>query len=91
MLAARMNAAAEADAAKEAEKARQQLQKEYEKTQREFERASRPKRPASTHTTTRTPSTRTPANPLGDLLGSRTGQTIVREVLRGVFGTLKRR
>jgi hypothetical protein len=26
-----------------------------------------------------------------DVLGSRTGQTVVREVLRGIFGTLKRR
>jgi hypothetical protein len=48
-----------------------------------MERSSRPK------TTTRT-TTRKPDNPIGDFFGSRGGQTVVREVLRGIFSTLKR-
>ncbi|WAB84174.1 DUF853 family protein [Microcella daejeonensis] len=120
ILAARMNAAAEAEAARElaeeAAKERARLEKEaataesadakrrakeqadYERTLRDLERRDR--------TMSRTPSRRTggtggtaggagDAGGLGDLLGgalsSRAGQTIVREVLRGVFGTLKRR
>lgn len=119
ILAARMNAAAEAEAARElaeeaaAEQARLEKeaasaataeakrrakeQADYERTMRDLERRGR--------TTTRTPTRRTGGSGgssggssgggLGDLLGgalgSRAGQTIVREVLRGVFGTLKRR
>ncbi len=88
ILAVRMNAAAAADSAKRAEADQIKLQKEYEKVQREFERASRPK---SRPTTTRTPAQRREKNPIDAIFGSRTGQTVVREVLRGVFGTLKRR
>jgi hypothetical protein len=102
ILAAKMNAAAEADAAAEtsakaeaaraaesaaADKDRAKAQADYEKAQREWEKASRPKKP----TTTRTPATRRQSNPIEDVLGSRTGQTVVREVLRGIFSTLKRR
>ncbi|WP_168916417.1 helicase HerA-like domain-containing protein [Microcella flavibacter] len=124
ILSARMNAAAEAEAARELEaeaaKERARLEKEaasaataeakrqakaqadYERTLRDLERRGR--------TTTRTPTRRTGgasgggtagggagggSGGLGDLLGgalgSRAGQTIVREVLRGMFGTLKRR
>jgi DNA helicase HerA-like ATPase len=94
ILAVKMNAAAEADARLEAEKvARAQakesarVQAEYDKAVRDMERASKPK------TTTRTPTrtTRTEDKPIGDILGSRTGQTVVREVLRGIFSTLKRK
>ncbi len=120
ILSARMNAAAEAEAARELEaeaaKERARLEKEaasaataeakrqakaqadYERTLRDLERRGR--------TTTRTTTRRTGgtggggtagsgAGGIGDLLGgalgSRAGQTIVREVLRGMFGTLKRR
>ena len=85
-----MNTAAEADAA--AERAEQQaaearkLQAQYEKEWKEAERRSAP--PAR-RTPTRT--TRGEPNILADALGSRTGQTVVREVLRGIFSTLKRR
>ncbi|MET1043858.1 MAG: helicase HerA-like domain-containing protein [Microbacteriaceae bacterium] len=97
ILAARMNAAAEADAAEEARaeaekaaaadaKARAKAQADYEKAQREWERAE--KRTTSRSTTTR----RTKAsNPVGDVLGSSVGKAVVREVLRGIFGTLKRK
>lgn len=91
ILAVKMNAAAEADAREEAEKVAKAQAKEaarvkadYDKAVRDMERASRPK------TTTRTTTRREP-NVLEDVLGSRTGQTVVREVLRGIFSTLKRK
>ncbi|WP_167044480.1 helicase HerA-like domain-containing protein [Salinibacterium sp. ZJ454] len=99
ILAARMNAAAEADAAEEAREqaeksaaaeaqARAKAQADYEKAQREWERAE--KRTTSRTSTTRRTTSR-PSNPVGDVLGSQLGKTMVREVLRGIFGTLKRR
>ena len=92
-----MNAAAEADARAEAAKLEAQQAKEAAKAQAEYDRAVRdlnrpnykPKPKAKTTTTTRT---RTRAdNPAGDMLGSRVGQTVIREVLRGIFSTLKRK
>jgi DNA helicase HerA-like ATPase len=96
ILAVKMNAAAEADARVEAEKvARAQakeaarVQAEYDKAVRDMNRAPKPKPKTTTRTPTRT--TRAEDNPIGDILGSRTGQTVVREVLRGIFSTLKRK
>lgn len=90
LLSVKMNAAAEADAAAEAAKRRsaedKKLKAQYEQAWKE---ASTGRAPARKSTTTRTRSRRA-SNPIGDALGSRTGQTIVREVLRGVFSTLKR-
>ncbi|MCU1406019.1 MAG: hypothetical protein JWQ43_2322 [Glaciihabitans sp.] len=88
ILTARMNAAAAAA--------------DYERSQREFEKAeeaertraerTRQKAPAPRRpTSTRTPVTRRQKSPLEDILGSSTGKAVVREVLRGIFGTLKRR
>ena len=115
MLAERMNAAAQADAAKrgadpegtrytaDAEKRRAEadadearLRKDYDRTLRDFEeadeRASRSTRqPTSTRTRTRAPSNKKEKSPLEQILGSTTGKTVVQEVLRGIFGTLKRR
>ena len=91
ILAVKMNAAAEADARDEADKLAKaqakeaaRVKAEYDKAVRDMERASRPK------TTTRTTTRREP-DLIGDVLGSRTGQTVVREVLRGIFSTLKRK
>ena len=88
MLAEKMNAASEADAAaetaKESADEQKRLTEQYEK---EWKEAARGKAPAAK---TRTPARREP-NVIGDVLGSRTGQTVVREVLRGIFSTLKRR
>ena len=91
ILAVKMNAAAEADAREEADKlataqAKEaaRVKAEYDKAVRDMEKASRPK------TTTRTTTRREP-DLIGDVLGSRTGQTVVREVLRGIFSTLKRK
>ena len=89
MLAARMNAAAEAEAAREAATQKDKAQEEYEKALRELQKNDR----TTTRTTTRR-STKAPAGPgdvVGDLLGSRAGQTVIREVVRGIFGTLGRR
>jgi len=86
LLSAKMNAAARGAEQAQAEKERAAAAKEYDRMVREMRRASSPKRP---RTTTRT--VRRDDNPLGEILGSRTGQTIVREVLRGIFSTLKRK
>ena len=95
ILAVKMNAAAEADARAEAEKvaaaqAREaaKVKAEYDKAVRDMEKASKPK--TTPRTTTRTTTTKGD-NPVGDFLGSRGGQTVVREVLRGIFSTLKRK
>ena len=77
-LAVKMNAAAKAD-----EDA--QLAKQYEQ---EWKEASSKKAPAARKTTTRV---RKQDNPIADALSSRTGQTIVREIVRGMFSTLKKR
>ena len=84
LLSTKMNAAAEAEA-KAAEDTL--LAKQYEQ---EWKDAKAKKAPAARKTTTRT-TTRKQSNPIADALGSRTGQTVVREVLRGIFSTLKKR
>lgn len=104
ILAVKMNAAAEAEAAAQAEKtaddaaklaarqAREQARDDA-RARAEHDRILRDTRSSRPRTTTRTPSTRgrSQDNPIGDLLGSRAGQTVVREVLRGIFSTLKRK
>ncbi|MBG6055425.1 DNA helicase HerA-like ATPase [Salinibacterium sp. CAN_S4] len=97
MLAVKMNAAAAAIAQVEAQKSAAQQAKEAAKAQADYDRAVRdmatssaPKtKPRTTTRTTTRP--RADDNPIGDILGSRAGQTVVREVLRGIFSTLKRR
>jgi hypothetical protein len=95
ILAVKMNAAAEADARVEATKLEAakakeaaKIQAEYDKAVRDMQKSSTPK-PKTTTRTTR--STRDDDNPLTDFLGSRGGQTVVKEVLRGIFSTLKRK
>ncbi|MCU1410053.1 MAG: hypothetical protein JWR04_760 [Rhodoglobus sp.] len=94
LLSVKMNAAAEADARAEAEKAAVAEQKAAAKNQADYDRMIRDMRkaekPSRPKTTSRTP-TRKADNPIGDMLGSRTGQTVIREVLRGIFSTLKRK
>ncbi len=88
MLAARMNAAAEAEAARDAVAQKDKAQEEYEKALRDLQKGDRTR----TRTTTRAPK---PApgvgEAVGDWIGSRSGQTVIREVVRGIFGTLGRR
>ena len=86
ILAVKMNAAADAAAAEETAK----LQSAEEKVlkaqyEQEWKDASSKRAPAARKTTVRKHS-----DPIADALGSRTGQTVVREVLRGIFSTLKK-
>ena len=96
ILAVKMNAAAEAAARAEAEKVEaaraKDAQAEYDRALREMRKgsgSSKPKTSSRPKTTTRT--TRDDDNPLTDFLSSRGGQTVVKEVLRGIFSTLKRK
>ncbi|MBH0099823.1 DUF853 family protein [Salinibacterium sp. NSLL150] len=106
ILAGKMNAAAEADAkaeaaeaaedaaavaAKDTEKLAKAHAKEQAKVQADYERALKDMNKKTTSRTTTRTTTRKQPNVLGDALSSRTGQTVVREVLRGIFSTLKRR
>ncbi|MBF4608769.1 helicase HerA-like domain-containing protein [Curtobacterium sp. VKM Ac-1393] len=87
MLARRMESAA-------AEAAAVDAQKEYERTQREFEQAERAaasRRSGRSGRSTRTTASRKADDPLSDLLGSGLGGTIAREVVQGIFSTLRRR
>lgn len=87
--AARDRASAERDAAKREAAAK----REYEEALRDLRGGTA----RGTSTRRRTTTRRSPsagggvAGGLGDLLGSRAGQSIVREVVRGIFGTLGRR
>ncbi len=87
MLARRMEAAA-------AEAAAVDAQKEYERAQREFEKAERAaasRRSGRPGRSTRTTASRKADDPLSDLLGSGLGGTIAKEVVQGIFSTLRRR
>jgi len=87
-------AAAKEAAAKEKTEARERAaaQKEYERAQREFERAERAADARrSGRTSSRTTTSRKADDPLSDLLGSGLGRTIAKEVVQGIFSTLRRR
>jgi len=87
-------AAAEAAArAKQESRERTAAQREYERTQREFERAERTaaQRRGRTSSRSRTSSSRKAGDPLSDLLGGGLGQAIAKEVVQGIFSTLRRR
>ncbi|PZO58100.1 MAG: ATPase [Leifsonia xyli] len=94
---ARAAAAAAREAAaqaKQAERERAAAQKEYERTQREFEKAERAaasRRSGRSGRSTRTTASRKADDPLSDLLGSGLGGTIAKEVVQGIFSTLRRR
>lgn len=95
--AARAAATAAKEAAAQAEqeeRERAAAQKEYERTQREFERAERAaasRRSGRSGRSTRTTASRKADDPLSDLLGSGLGGTIAKEVVQGIFSTLRRR
>ncbi|WP_144763501.1 helicase HerA-like domain-containing protein [Curtobacterium sp. 9128] len=96
---ARAAAAAAKEAAaqaKQEERERAAAQREYERTQREFERAERAAQAKRSRTSSRTSSSRTSTtrradDPLSDILGSGLGRTIAKEVVQGIFSTLRRR
>ena len=90
ILAKKMNdAAAAAASTTSADDEAARVQAEYDKAVRDMQGGPRPA-PTTRTTTTRT-STRAQKSVLDEVLGSRTGQTVVREVLRGIFSTLKRK
>lgn len=93
---------ADARAATTAERERRAAQAEYERQQVEFERAERAaaKARAGRGSTTRASSgsrssgsraSGSPGGLLGEVLGSSAGKAVVREVVKGIFGTLRRR
>jgi len=87
-------AAAKEAAAQEKQEARERAaaQKEYERTQREFEKAERAAAARrSGRSSSRTTTSRKANDPLSDLLGSGLGGTIAKEVVQGIFSTLRRR
>lgn len=85
MLARRMNEAAAAAA--EAEQ-REQEAREQQAGRGGYGTAGHTTGRTTTRTTTRT---RTQKSPVDKVLGSRTGQTVVREIVRGVFSALFKR
>jgi hypothetical protein len=100
--AAKAEAAAEKAAAAQArqdarakaagEREQRRSQAEYERQQKEFERAERARAPRVARPAPRRPArAKAPESIVGDLLGSRQSQAIVREVVKGIFGTLRRR
>jgi DNA helicase HerA-like ATPase len=99
VLARRMEAAAaeaaavERAAADEEQETRERAaaQQEYERTQREFERAERAAEARRTKRSASRTTSRKADDPLSDLLGSRLGSTIAKEVVQGIFSTLRRR
>jgi DNA helicase HerA-like ATPase len=88
---------ADAAAQKAAEKERKAAQAEYERQQRDFERAekaaasARARRSGSTRASSSRSGGTGAGGVLGDVLGSSAGKAIVREVVKGIFGTLRRR
>jgi uncharacterized protein len=96
ILAAKMNAAAAAAAApveveqQYVDEWRAASSKKAPAAKAPAAKAPAAKKKTTTRTTTRT-RTRAQKSVLDQVLGSRTSQTIVREVLRGVFSTLKKK
>jgi hypothetical protein len=95
--AAKAAAAATAAASKQSkaeERERVAAQREYEKAQREFERAEKAaearRRSSRTTTSSRTRKS-SGTDPLSDMLGGGLGSTIAKEVVKGIFSTLRRR
>ncbi|KAB1660379.1 DUF853 family protein [Pseudoclavibacter chungangensis] len=89
ILSAKMNAAAEATRA-ESERVENEKRAAAEQRERDRQAAAAEKEAARQEraTRTRTTSRGRDKNVVEEILGSRTGQTVVREVVRGVFGTL---
>ncbi|ROQ36753.1 hypothetical protein EDF46_3300 [Frondihabitans sp. PhB188] len=84
-------AKAAATEAARAERERAKAQAEYERQQREFEKADRARRAKSTTGSRARPRAQQSTDLLGELLGSKSSQKIMGEVVKGIFGTLRRR
>ena len=79
-------AAAAATAGEQAAAAEQQ-QADYERMLRE----ARKNQPRTTSTSRRAPAPRAEKNPITDFLGSSAGKSVMSAVVKGIFGTLRRR
>ena len=86
ILTKKMEAAAASAAAAERAEAEAKEQAAYDKQQREAER----REPRQSPTRRRQAPAKDQGNPLTDFLGSRQGQSMVRGVVQGIFGTLRR-
>jgi DNA helicase HerA-like ATPase len=90
MLARKLDAAAQSRAAATQAQAQAtaatQAQTDYDRMLRDA-RKSQPKAPAQR----RAPAPRPEKNPVEEFMGSSMGKTVVREVVKGIFGTLLRR
>ncbi|MEO7123915.1 MAG: helicase HerA-like domain-containing protein [Lacisediminihabitans sp.] len=90
ILARKLDAAAQNKAAQtqadESAAAATKAQSDYDKMVRDARR-SQPKAPAPR----RTPAARAQKNPVEEFMGSSMGKSVVREVVKGIFGTLLRR
>jgi len=84
--AAATSAAAAATAAEQAATAKQQ-QAEYERMLRD----ARKNQPRATASSRRAPAARAEKNPITDFLGSSAGKSVMSAVVKGIFGTLRRR
>ncbi|HAM27879.1 MAG TPA: ATPase, partial [Microbacteriaceae bacterium] len=85
--AAAATAAAAETAEQQAEEAKAQ-QAEYERMLREAKKSQ----PAASRASARKPAARrAESNPVTDLLGSSAGKSVVSAVVKGIFGTLRRR
>ncbi len=90
---------ASASAAASAQDEAAQAQADYERMQKEWEktapRTTAPRNTPKTSTTrsrtTTGRSSRKESNPIVDFLGSRKGQSLVTTIVRGIFGTTRRR
>ncbi|MFM9920553.1 helicase HerA-like domain-containing protein [Lacisediminihabitans sp. H27-G8] len=87
-LAAAAATAAAANTAAEQAAAAKQQQADYERMLRDAQK-SQPR--ASSTTSRRAPAPRAEKNPITDFLGSSAGKSIVNSVVKGIFGTLRRR
>jgi Bacterial protein of unknown function (DUF853). len=84
ILAKKLAAASAAQAAKDEAAS---AQADYERMQKEWERT----RPKTRKAPTPRRSTKQESNPISDFLSSRQGKSIVSTVVKGIFGTLRRR
>ncbi|TQL48788.1 hypothetical protein FB562_1894 [Homoserinimonas aerilata] len=91
MLTAKMNAAAAREQAEQQAKDAAKAQAEYDRMQREMAKQQKAQAPTPRSSSTRARAPKKAENPVVDFLGSRQGRSIVNSVVKGIFGTLKRR
>ncbi|MEO8908085.1 MAG: helicase HerA-like domain-containing protein, partial [Microbacteriaceae bacterium] len=85
ILGRKLDAAAEAATAKDPDVPVPDVKEQYERMRREGEKPRPPETPPKQRPA------ETASNPITDFLGSRQGRAIVNSVVKGIFGTLRRR